>query len=123
MNLHIQGYNCSLFAYGQTGAGKTYSIFGDFEALQKNIYTDSRGILPRLIEDIIEEANACNDQKYTLTCSYIEIYNEQILDLVRDNIFSYLMINAIIRFEKIKRGFLSKDLNNHHLHRIGKDWS
>ena len=113
MNLHIQGYNCSLFAYGQTGAGKTYSIFGDFEALQKNIYTESRGILPRLIEDIIEEANACNDQKYTLTCSYIEIYNEQILDLVIDIIFSFLTTNAIIRLEKTKREFLFNGSNNH----------
>jgi hypothetical protein len=44
-----QGYNCCLFAYGQTGAGKTYSVLGDLPSLSGDSYAASRGLLPRVL--------------------------------------------------------------------------
>lgn len=51
-NYFIQGYNCCIFAYGQTGAGKTYSILGNSQDIMNDYYSESRGILPRLLSDL-----------------------------------------------------------------------
>lgn len=48
----MQGINYCLFAYGQTGAGKTYSVLGNVAELMGNIRCNSRGILPRMMEDL-----------------------------------------------------------------------
>jgi len=45
----IKGYNCCIFAYGQTGAGKTYSVLGNLQDLLADPYSTSRGILPRTL--------------------------------------------------------------------------
>jgi hypothetical protein len=44
-----QGYNCCIFAYGQTGAGKTFSVLGSLNDLTLDPYCETRGILPRLL--------------------------------------------------------------------------
>ena len=79
--LLIQGYNCCIFAYGQTGAGKTYSILGDTQVLNNDYYCKNRGILPRLLADVFSCCDSETD-RYWVKCSYMEIYNEQIFDLV-----------------------------------------
>ena len=53
----IKGFNCCIFAYGQTGAGKTYSVLGNQNDLQFDPYCSSRGILPRVLEDTFEMLN------------------------------------------------------------------
>jgi hypothetical protein len=83
----IQGYNCCIFAYGQTGAGKTYSILGDAAELTDNALAESRGVLPRLMEHLFQKLTTANC-KYQVNCSYLEIYNEQIIDLVKHRLFS-----------------------------------
>ena len=50
-----KGFNCCIFAYGQTGAGKTYSVLGSASDLQSDPYCSSRGILPRILEDTFEQ--------------------------------------------------------------------
>ncbi len=70
-----QGYNCCIFAYGQTGAGKTYSVLGSLNDLHNDPYCESRGILPRVLEDIFEEGKNTAAEKLKIVCSYIEIYN------------------------------------------------
>ena len=76
-----QGYNCCIFAYGQTGAGKTYSVLGSVADLAQDAYTPSRGILPRVLEQlftsncILPQDQPNNQQAHTITCSYLEIYN------------------------------------------------
>ena len=69
-----QGYNCCIFAYGQTGAGKTYSILGDTHTLAGDFYCENRGILPRLLADIFSFCDSEAD-RYWIKCSYMEIYN------------------------------------------------
>ena len=71
----MDGYNMTLFAYGTTSSGKTHSIFGS---------KDEIGIIPLALEsifNIIQES----DREYLLRVSFLEIYNEQIKDLLAEN--------------------------------------
>ncbi|KAH7825917.1 kinesin 3 [Monocercomonoides exilis] len=72
------GFNCTLFAYGQTGAGKSYSMTGS------NDSPDSRGIIPRGCEEMFRriEANDNPDVSYDVRVSYLELYNEKLQDLL-----------------------------------------
>lgn len=70
----ISGVNCTFFAYGQTGTGKTFSTLGT--------NTDP-GVVPRFCRDLIERmgSDVEGDGSWTLEISYFEIYNENIIDL------------------------------------------
>jgi hypothetical protein len=70
----IKGYNCCVFAYGQTGAGKTFSILGDANELAENSLAESRGVLPRFLEELFLELRKMRS-KSSIKCSYLEIYN------------------------------------------------
>ena len=92
----LAGYNSTIFAYGQTGAGKTHTIIGPLESLfdDKN---ENFGLIPNILNflfekkeeaiNIIKESTKEKLEKvdYTLTCSCIEIYNEQLIDLLNNN--------------------------------------
>ncbi|XP_011847406.1 PREDICTED: chromosome-associated kinesin KIF4A isoform X2 [Mandrillus leucophaeus] len=69
----FKGYNATVLAYGQTGSGKTYSMGGAYTAEQENEPTV--GVIPRVIQLLFKEI----DKKKV---SYLEIYNEEILDLL-----------------------------------------
>ncbi|KAL1328614.1 hypothetical protein HN51_038435 [Arachis hypogaea] len=88
----LAGFNSSVFAYGQTGSGKTYTIWGPPNSLSEdNLTNDQRGLTPRVFERLFsridEEQTKRSDQqlKYQCRCSFIEIYNEQITDLLDPN--------------------------------------
>lgn len=76
----LEGYNGTIFAYGQTGCGKTHSMMGSHDS------DEMRGIIPRAFRHIFGFIDGAdqneNDRKFLLRCSYLEIYNEQILDLL-----------------------------------------
>ncbi|VTZ69560.1 kinesin-4, putative [Plasmodium chabaudi chabaudi] len=77
----FDGYNCTIFAYGQTGSGKTYTMGFDYI----NKVTEHVGILPRFLNDIfnmIEKKQKTNNITFDTSCTYIEIYNEEIIDLI-----------------------------------------
>ena len=69
----FEGYNCCIFAYGQTGAGKTYSVLGSLPDLTADPYCESRGVLPRLLEEVF--SGSAEGQERMVSCSYMEIYN------------------------------------------------
>jgi kinesin family protein 5 len=74
----LDGYHCTCFAYGQTGAGKTHTMMGS--------RTDEHeaGIIPRVVADIFSHINAASaDDEFTVKASYVEIYLERIRDLLR----------------------------------------
>merc|ERR1712223_1938510 len=73
----IDGYNVCIFAYGQTGSGKTYTMEGD-ENMEK------LGIIPKTITKIFEETHGLVEKgwSYKLEASFLEIYNEEIRDLL-----------------------------------------
>ena len=78
MNDVLSGYNGTIFAYGQSGSGKTYTMYGD------NIYDENnRGIIPRLINDIFEFVeNADENITFQFKMSILQIYKENIYDLL-----------------------------------------
>ncbi|XP_067228996.1 kinesin-like protein KIF1A isoform X6 [Chanodichthys erythropterus] len=79
MLLHaFEGYNVCIFAYGQTGAGKSYTMMGKQEK-------DQEGIIPLLCEDLftkINDKNTDNNLSYSVEVSYMEIYCERVRDLL-----------------------------------------
>jgi len=72
----VQGYNGTVLCYGQTGAGKTYSMTGS-----STVYK-YRGIVPRAISQVYALTSSKFDQAITIRVSYSEIYNEKIRDLL-----------------------------------------
>ncbi|XP_058605447.1 kinesin-like protein KIF1A isoform X10 [Onychostoma macrolepis] len=78
MLLHaFEGYNVCIFAYGQTGAGKSYTMMGKQEK-------DQEGIIPLLCEDLFTKISGNNDNSmaYSVEVSYMEIYCERVRDLL-----------------------------------------
>ncbi|XP_035992609.1 kinesin-like protein KIF1B isoform X28 [Fundulus heteroclitus] len=74
----FEGYNVCIFAYGQTGAGKSYTMMGKQEEGQE-------GIIPMLCEDLFEKINDDGnkeDLSYSVEVSYMEIYCERVRDLL-----------------------------------------
>ncbi|CAG9314722.1 unnamed protein product [Blepharisma stoltei] len=73
----IQGYNGTIFAYGQTGCGKTYTMVG------VNDPPELRGIIPNSFSHVFSAiAEAPHEKCFLVRCSYCEIYNEEIRDLL-----------------------------------------
>ncbi|XP_064933426.1 chromosome-associated kinesin KIF4 isoform X1 [Columba livia] len=76
----FEGYNATVLAYGQTGSGKTYSMGGTYTANQED--EPSVGVIPRVIKLLFKEKEQRQDWEFDLKVSYLEIYNEDILDLL-----------------------------------------
>ena len=74
----LEGYNGTVFAYGQTGCGKTHSMVGvpESESLQ--------GIIPRCFGHVLKSISDAKNKEFLLRCSFLEIYNEEIHDLLGD---------------------------------------
>ncbi|XVF37885.1 hypothetical protein REPUB_Repub20aG0049500 [Reevesia pubescens] len=88
----LAGFNSSVFAYGQTGSGKTYTIWGPANALlEQYLSSDQQGLTTRVFERLFARINeeqvkhADKQLKYQCRCSFLEIYNEQITDLLDPN--------------------------------------
>ncbi|XP_048366028.1 centromere-associated protein E isoform X6 [Sphaerodactylus townsendi] len=94
----VQGYNGTIFAYGQTASGKTYTMLGT---------ESSPGILPMAIEDVFKTICSIPDREFLLRISYMEIHNETIKDLLCSNITKKKPL--IIR-EDISRTIYVEDL-------------
>lgn len=124
----MQGYNGTIFAYGQTGAGKTFTIQGpslhvepSFVSVEEesprmeSTQDESRGIMQRAFEYIFEcmqEEKSLVQMRgngsaleYLVKCSFLEIYNEQILDLLEPS-----QVNLQIR-EDINKGVYVEGLH------------
>ncbi|KAG1656085.1 Osmotic avoidance abnormal protein 3 [Nymphon striatum] len=75
-----EGYNGTIFAYGQTGCGKSFSMQGIENS------STQKGIIPRAFEHIFEAIASSESSKYLVHSSFLEIYNEEIRDLLgKDN--------------------------------------
>ena len=76
----LTGYNCTIFAYGQTGTGKTYTMSGDMtEGL--GILTTEAGIIPRVLQSLFQKIDTDGTDS-AVHCSFIELYNEELKDLL-----------------------------------------
>uniref|UniRef100_A0A8C2GED5 Kinesin family member 15 n=1 Tax=Cyprinus carpio TaxID=7962 RepID=A0A8C2GED5_CYPCA len=97
----MNGYNGTIFAYGQTGSGKTFTMLGPSEL--DNFSDELRGVIPRSFEYLFflinrEVERSGGLKSFLCKCSFIEIYNEQIYDLL-DSVSTSLFLR-----EDIKRG-------------------
>ncbi|XP_053658047.1 osmotic avoidance abnormal protein 3 [Anopheles marshallii] len=81
----LEGYNATIFAYGQTGCGKSHTMQGttyNLSAADPN-NANNIGIIPRSFEHIFEAISLANELRYLVLVSYLEIYNETIRDLLQ----------------------------------------
>ncbi|CAG7852493.1 Kinesin-like protein KIF21A [Serendipita indica DSM 11827] len=85
----LEGFNCTVLAYGQTSSGKTYSMTGvDLDADPRDA-TNGMGIIPRAVAAIFAKANELKTERaggwqYAIKGSFIELYNEDLIDLLVD---------------------------------------
>ena len=78
----LDGFNCTIFAYGQTGTGKTYTMGGDIERdAETSLLGETAGVIPRAIKQIFETLESAGSE-YSVKVSYLELYNEKITDLL-----------------------------------------
>ncbi|XP_060678039.1 kinesin-like protein KIF3C isoform X2 [Hemiscyllium ocellatum] len=97
----LQGFNGTVFAYGQTGTGKTYTMQGVWAEPEK------RGIIPNSFEHIFTHISRSQDQQYLVRASYLEIYQEEIRDLLNKDENKKLELK-----EKPETGVYIKDLSS-----------
>ncbi|XP_055591135.1 chromosome-associated kinesin KIF4-like [Uranotaenia lowii] len=86
-NKLVDGFNVTILAYGQTGSGKSYTMGTSFDGM----YNEQMGIIPRVMVDLFDQMVECGDIRSAVTCSFVELYQENVYDL-----FSYRN-----RFEKM----------------------
>lgn len=100
----LEGFNGTIFAYGQTSSGKTYTMMGDLES------KDNQGIIPRMVKHVFNHIeNSPSEYEYTVKLSMMEIYMERIKDLIQTD-----RVNLNIREDK-NRGNFVEDLSEHYV--------
>ncbi|XP_031686002.1 centromere-associated protein E isoform X10 [Oncorhynchus kisutch] len=72
----VEGYNGTIFAYGQTSSGKTFTMMGS---------SLTPGVIPLAMEDVFHTIKNCPKKEFLLRVSYLEIYNETVTDLLCDS--------------------------------------
>ncbi|XP_072101214.1 kinesin-like protein KIF17 isoform X1 [Mobula birostris] len=102
-----EGYNGTIFAYGQTGSGKSFTMQGISSP------TSQRGVIPRAFEHIFESIQCTENTKFLVRASYLEIYNEEIRDLLGKDTKQKLELK-----EHPEKGIFVKDLSMHTVHSV-----
>ncbi|OXA50554.1 Osmotic avoidance abnormal protein 3 [Folsomia candida] len=103
----LEGYNSTVFAYGQTGCGKSYTMQGVVKP------PSQKGIIPRAFEHIFEAIETSDDSKFLVHASYLEIYNEEIRDLLGKDCKKKLDLK-----EHPDRGVYIQELSQHAVHNV-----
>ncbi|KAI3874463.1 hypothetical protein MKX03_004793, partial [Papaver bracteatum] len=84
VNEVLEGFNCTIFAYGQTGTGKTFTMEGESRK-SKNGASDQlpaeAGVIPRAVKQIFDTLESQNAE-YSVKVTFLELYNEEITDLL-----------------------------------------
>lgn len=95
----MKGYNGCIFCYGQTGSGKTHTMYGD---KKKNL-----GIVPISVDQIFAFIEESKQIDYLIRCSFVEIYNESVNDLLDPSKMNLTIVEdkkvIIIRLESKSR--------------------
>lgn len=121
----LQGYNGTIFVYGQTGAGKTFTLLGpklsgssqiSHEDANNSIFNggstgmnqqssynrflqkkdeEGKGVLPRVIDYLFEKSKTFDNSTISFSCSFLEIYQEQISDLLDANVNKQISVRDL----------------------------
>ncbi|XP_075376700.1 kinesin-like protein KIF17 isoform X2 [Mycteria americana] len=102
-----EGYNGTIFAYGQTGSGKSFTMQGIVDP------STQKGIIPRAFEHIFESVQCAENAKFLVRASYLEIYNEDIRDLLGADTKQKLELK-----EHPEKGVYVKGLSLHTVHSV-----
>ncbi|XP_039140332.1 kinesin-like protein KIN-12C [Dioscorea cayenensis subsp. rotundata] len=115
----LAGYNASIVSYGQTGTGKTFTMWGPQSAMvDAHSISSYQGIVPRIFQMLFAEISKkqkCleeNNISYQCRCSFLEIYNEQIIDLLNPS-----QRNLQIH-DDAKSGFYVENLTDEYVNNI-----
>ncbi|KAL6112483.1 kif17 [Pungitius sinensis] len=104
-----EGYNGTIFAYGQTGSGKSFTMQGVSDPAAQ------RGVIPRAFEHIFESIQCAENTKFLVRASYLEIYNEEIRDLLGSDTKQRLELK-----EHPERGVHVRNLSVRTVHSVGE---
>ncbi|KAF3782104.1 kinesin-related protein [Nymphaea thermarum] len=81
VNEVLEGFNCTIFAYGQTGTGKTYTMEGDSKKSKCGELPLDAGVIPRAVKQIFDTLES-QRAEYSVKVTFLELYNEEITDLL-----------------------------------------
>ncbi|KAH0721720.1 hypothetical protein KY284_006750 [Solanum tuberosum] len=84
VNEVLEGFNCTIFAYGQTGTGKTYTMEGECKRSKSGHSSElppGAGVIPRAVKQIFDMLESQNAE-YSVKVTFLELYNEEITDLL-----------------------------------------
>ncbi|KAG4916479.1 hypothetical protein JHK87_054036 [Glycine soja] len=84
VNEVLEGFNCTIFAYGQTGTGKTYTMEGECKKAKSGPNGElppGAGVIPRAVKQIFDTLESQNAE-YSVKVTFLELYNEEITDLL-----------------------------------------
>ncbi|KMZ74969.1 Kinesin-related protein-like [Zostera marina] len=84
VNEALEGFNCTIFAYGQTGTGKTYTMQGECKRSKNGPSGElplQAGVIPRAVKQIFDTLE-CQNAEYSVKVTFLELYNEEITDLL-----------------------------------------
>ncbi|XP_038720640.1 kinesin-like protein KIN-5C [Tripterygium wilfordii] len=84
VNEVLEGFNCTIFAYGQTGTGKTYTMEGECKRSKSGPNGElppEAGVIPRAVKQIFDTLEGQNAE-YSVKVAFLELYNEEITDLL-----------------------------------------
>ena len=116
----MKGYNSTALAYGVTGTGKTHTVFGNVnmlvdEVYKKENYVDNielinsayveKGVCVYALDYLFEQIMASETKSFTVKISYLEIYNEQVIDLLVPK------SNTLMIVEDSNKGVIVPDLS------------
>ncbi|ELK02186.1 Kinesin-like protein KIF17 [Pteropus alecto] len=104
-----EGYNGTIFAYGQTGSGKSFTMQGLLDP------PSQRGIIPRAFEHVFESVQCAENTKFLVRASYLEIYNEDVRDLLGPDTKQKLELK-----EHPEKGVYVKGLSMHTVHDVAQ---
>nr|XP_020767657.1 kinesin-like protein KIF17 isoform X2 [Odocoileus virginianus texanus] len=104
-----EGYNGTIFAYGQTGSGKSFTMQGLPDPACQ------RGIIPRAFEHVFESVQCAENTKFLVRASYLEIYNEDVRDLLGTDTKQKLELK-----EHPEKGVYVKGLSMHTVHSVAQ---
>ncbi|CAA6660649.1 unnamed protein product [Spirodela intermedia] len=94
VNEVLEGFNCTIFAYGQTGTGKTYTMEGECKRSKSGPngqLPPDAGVIPRAVKQIFDTLESQNAE-YSVKVTFLELYNEEITDLLAPEELSKLVL-------------------------------